>query len=411
MPPVKMKRILGVNNMNWQSDINQLAETLPKLHNNFFHDISKEDFYDKVEKLIQNEKNMSVYTIVVEISKLIALAGDAHTALELPKNNMLPIEIFWFEEGIYIIGTMPEFETALHHKIIEIDGVSMTEVIEKFTEMISHENMQFVKSQLPELLVCTDILVGLGIASSVEKVELRIESLDGKQSSLVMPSMKYKDWKIMVSQRRECQGASADQDRKLPLFQKNIDLYYWEEKISQGSILYVNYKKCKEMESLSIENFIGNLKDNLEKDSKINNIVLDYRNNNGGNSELFRPFIEWLSDFQRDKNENAAKAFKIFVVVGRDTFSSALLNVYLLKFKTKATFIGEATGGKPDCYGEVNYFKLNESGLSVRYSTKYYYLIEEYLQDSFYPEIGFSVSIRDYLENKDPCLEWIEKEA
>lgn len=407
----KIKIRLGVNNMNWQSDIKQLAEDLPKLHNNFFHDISKEEFYDKVEKLIQNKKNMNVYTIVVEISKLIALAGDAHTALELPKNNMLPIEIFWFEEGIYIIGTMPEFETALHHKIIEIDGVPMTEVIEKFTEMISHENMQFVKSQLPELLVCTDILYGLGIASSVEKVQLRIESLDGKQSSLVMPSMKYKDWKMEAHKENKRQETSGDQAEKLPLFRKNLDLYYWEEQIEKESILYVNYKKCKEMETLSVENFIGNLEENLEKDLKIKNIVLDYRNNNGGDSELFRPFIEWLSEFQRERNENSNQAFKIFVVVGRDTFSSALLNVYLLKFKTKAIFIGEATGGKPNCYGEVNYFKLRESGLSVRYSTEYYYLIEGNVQDSFYPEINFSVSIIDYLENRDPCIEWIKKEA
>ena len=126
---------------------------------------------------------------------------------------------------------------------------------------------------------------------------------------------------------------------------------------------------------------------------------------------MLRPFIDWLSDFQRIRNENTKQVFKIFVIVGRDTFSSALLNVYQLKFKTKAIFIGEATGGKPDCYGEVNYFKLRESGLSVRYSTRYYYLIEEYLQDSFYPEISCSVSIRDYLENRDPCMEWIKKEA
>jgi len=146
-------------------------------------------------------------------------------------------------------------------------------------------------------------------------------------------------------------------------------------------------------------------------DLRIESIVLDYRNNNGGNSELFKPFIEWLSDFQKERNENSKQLFKIFVIVGRDTFSSALLNVYLLKFKTKAIFVGEATGGKPNCYGEVKYFRLRESGLSVRYSTRYYYIIEEYWQDSFYPDINFSVSFSDYLEGRDPCVEWIKKEG
>lgn len=397
--------------MNWKSDINQLADDLPKLHNNFFHNISKEEFYDNVDRLIVDENNLNVYSIVVELSKLVALAGDAHTALELPKNNMLPIESYWFEEGIYITGTMPEFENVLHQKIIEIEGVPITEVVEKLTEMISHENIQFVKSQLPELLICTDVLYGLGIASSVEKVEVRIESQGGKQSSQLMASIKYNNWKMMVDKNEVSQGTNETKASEIPLFRKNREMYYWKEKIKNGSILYVNYKKCKEMKSLTVENFVGNIKEILEKDLKIQHIVLDYRNNNGGNSELFRPFIDWLSNFQRVRNKDTKKVFNIFVIVGRDTFSSALLNVYQLKFNTKAIFIGEATGGKPDCYGEVNYFKLKESGLSVRYSTRYYSLIEEYSQDSFYPEIKFSVSIKDYLEKRDPCIEWIKKEA
>lgn len=146
------------------------------------------------------------------------------------------------------------------------------------TEMISHENMQFVKSRLPELLVCTDILYGLGIAASVEKVELKTESLDGKQISLFMPTIKYADWDKMVNKKDKSEEISGDNAQKLPLFRKNGDLYYWEE---EGRILYVNYKKCKEMESLSVENFITNLKEILEKDLKIKSIVLDYRNNNG----------------------------------------------------------------------------------------------------------------------------------
>ncbi|MBK5247434.1 MAG: hypothetical protein JJE49_09245 [Peptostreptococcaceae bacterium] len=397
--------------MNWKLDINQLAEDLPKLHSNLFHTLAENDFYERVEKLKLLEKDLNIYSMVVELSKLIALAGDAHTALELPKNNMLPMECYWFEEGIYITITSQEFDEVLHQKLIEIEGVEMSEVIGKIIEIISHENMQFVKSRLPELLVCTDILYGLGIAGSVEKVELKTESLDGNQSRISMPTIKYVDWDKMVHKEDKIDEVSGNETQKLPLFRRNRELYYWEEELEEGRILYVNYKKCKEMENLSAENFIMRLKERLEMDLRIENIVLDYRNNNGGDSELFKTFIEWLSDFQPARCENLKQPFKIFVIVGRDTFSSALLNVYLLKFKTKAIFIGEATGGKPNCYGEVKYFRLKESGLSVRYSTRYYYIIEEYWQDSFYPDINFPVIFRDYLEGRDPCVEWIKKEG
>ncbi|MFT5052210.1 MAG: hypothetical protein ACI8QZ_003642 [Chlamydiales bacterium] len=41
------------------------------------------------------------------------------------------------------------------------------------------------------------------------------------------------------------------------------------------------------------------------------------------------------------------------------------------------TLIGEATGGKPDSYGELRSFRLPNSGLSVSCSTKYFRLLEE----------------------------------
>ena len=106
--------------------------------------------------------------------------------------------------------------------------------------------------------------------------------------------------------------------------------------------------------------------------------------------------MEWLS-----KNKDANKRNKLFVIVGRDTFSPALLNVYILKNKTNAIFIGEPTGGKPNCFGEVKYLELKKSGLYVRYSTKYYHLIENDEELSFVPDILSKVSFNDYINGVD----------
>jgi len=96
----------------------------------------------------------------------------------------------------------------------------------------------------------------------------------------------------------------------------------------------------------------------------------------------------------------------IFVILGRDTFSSALLNAYAFKNKTAAIFVGEPTGGKPNCYGEVEYLRLKNSGLKIRFSTVYYNVIEDDKQLSFYPEIECKVTFADYLGNRDACVEY-----
>ena len=99
------------------------------------------------------------------------------------------------------------------------------------------------------------------------------------------------------------------------------------------------------------------------------------------------------------------------VIIGRDTFSSALLNAYAIKNKTKAVLVGEPSGGKPNCYGEVESFKLENSKVEICYSSKYYKLIKNDRILSLFPDVERVVTFRDYIEKRDPCLEYILQAA
>ncbi|MEI6101032.1 MAG: S41 family peptidase, partial [Eubacteriales bacterium] len=113
------------------------------------------------------------------------------------------------------------------------------------------------------------------------------------------------------------------------------------------------------------------------------------------------PFIDWLGNYVK-----TGKA-KVFVIIGRDTFSSALLNAFSLKNKTGAILIGEPTGGKPNCFGEVQYFRLKNSGLLVRYSTQYYKCIKDDKMLSLFPDAECPLAFADFILNKDPCMDYI----
>lgn len=175
---------------------------------------------------------------------------------------------------------------------------------------------------------------------------------------------------------------------------QNRDKFYWSS-FGDG-VLYINYNKCREMEGLRVSDFSESLKAEISSNKEIKRIIIDFRNNSGGNSELFKPFLVWLS-----RNQNVNQRGKLFVIVGRDTFSSASLNVYYLKFNTNAIFIGEPTGAKPNHFGEVQYLELESSGLMIRYSTKYYELIEDDNQQSFIPDVECEVSFKDYIRGID----------
>nr|WP_281395931.1 S41 family peptidase [Clostridium aciditolerans] len=173
--------------------------------------------------------------------------------------------------------------------------------------------------------------------------------------------------------------------------------------MKEFKVLYFKYNACKEMEDKSVFDFGKELIKFINK-NQVDKLVIDLRNNSGGNSTLLEPFIEDLKACDKINKKG-----NLFVIVGRETFSSALLNVLLLKEDTNAIFLGEATGGKPNCYGEVERFTLKNSGLTVCYSTKYYKIIKDDSLPSFYPEVSLALTIENYIKNEDPFLDYVLK--
>ncbi len=88
------------------------------------------------------------------------------------------------------------------------------------------------------------------------------------------------------------------------------------------------------------------------------------RYNGGGSSPQGTKFIKDLSHLNKINQEG-----KLFVLIGRETFSSAIINTLDFQSKTKAILVGEETGGKASHYGETRSFRLPSSGLKITYST------------------------------------------
>jgi C-terminal processing protease CtpA/Prc len=97
---------------------------------------------------------------------------------------------------------------------------------------------------------------------------------------------------------------------------------------------------------------------------------------------------------------------QVFAIIGKKTGSSAILNSMQLKRELGAIFIGKPTGGKPNHYGDVKYFGLPNSEISIQYSTKYF-KVSEKNQLSIIPDIRVKDVSKDYFAGKDPVMKTI----
>ena len=200
----------------------------------------------------------------------------------------------------------------------------------------------------------------------------------------------------------------------LALCYQNERAFFTGRYLPRDKVLYMQYNQCQSKEMAikfnngknasrlpSFDEFEEKVFDALNS-KDVDKFVFDIRFNPGGNSYQGKQFIKKLSKYIRDRQPD----LKTYAIIGRKTFSSAIINAIEFKMMTKGIFVGEATGGKPNHYGEVRNFKLPNSGLQIYYSTRYFKEVPEDT-NTIEPDVAVTSSFEDYAHGIDPALDWI----
>ncbi len=154
------------------------------------------------------------------------------------------------------------------------------------------------------------------------------------------------------------------------------------------------------MEIYSFESFIDLLFSEIDN-LTINKFIVDIRLNRGGSSSIITPLYEKLLEHEELEG-------KIYCCIGAATFSSGELAAIYLKENLNAVLVGEPTGGKPNHYGDVASFVLPNSGLIVRYSTKYVSTYSDDIIRTLSPDYFVKNYSYNSFEGTDTYVEFIK---
>lgn len=375
----------------WKRDIEQLVAELPKRHKDLFRVRSREEFESDITRLQRELPNLSEPEMIFSLSKIVAAFGDAHTTVGYRPRFAFPLSLYWFKEGIFCTNALKEYQKVLDSRLSGVAGKPLDQVIEILSQAIPHENASQLKKAIPNYLVYAEFLYGAGIISDPDKAVFTFE-IQGKPCDIELPAVSLKsDFRPVSSPRPQI---------PLPLYRKYQRALYAFEYLPQEKMLYVAYNSCRMRKDKPFPVFVEEIFACVDQ-NPIERFVIDIRNNGGGNSAIFMPMLKELT-----KRGPLNRKDRLFVITGRRTFSSAVLNAIQLRDQTQAVFVGEPSGGRPNHFGEVRMFMLRYSRLPVTYSTKYFTTSPEDT-DSFYPDVIIELSIQDYLSHRDPVLEFI----
>ncbi len=376
----------------WIADLEVFEEELPARHKNLFFKMTPEDFAARVRELRERLPGLEPYERVISLMKIVASVGDSHTMINADYSGLfrkLPVLTEWFSDGLYVMTTVPEYGDFLGERVVRVGNADVEELLDALEAVIPHENYPQLMQRAPLYMMIPEVLAALGVADSPDSVGFSFES----GTSVKFPAMSALsrfNW-TSVQDSLRCET---------PLYLQNPDSSYWHAYLEDEGTLYVQYRRCSEMKGRPFFDFTREVLALIdEKD--VAKLVFDMRLNGGGNSALATPLIDGIAG-----RESINKRGSLFVVVGRETYSSAILNALEFRSKTDAIFVGRPTGGKPNHYGEVRFFPLPNSRIIVTYSTKYFAGSDEDAQ-SFMPDMEVENSFDDYSSCRDPVMERI----
>jgi len=132
----------------------------------------------------------------------------------------------------------------------------------------------------------------------------------------------------------------------------------------------------------------------------VDRLVLDVRSNTGGNNYLNAALVRAVLHARLDTRG------KLFVVIGRLTFSAAQNLVNDLKKYAEPIFVGEPTGARPNEYGDPVPIELPNSRLVVMAST-FLYSDGGRGNDRPWtpPDLPAELSFAQYRSNFDPAVD------
>jgi uncharacterized protein (TIGR03437 family) len=377
----------------WREDLDMVAVELPRRHPNLFFKTPRSVFDQAVADLRNDIPSLSDPEIMVGLARLAALPGDAHTNLFLTQRNasfrLLPLQLRWFDDGLFVIGTSADYQRAAGAKVVRIGGTPAEQVYQAVARLISYENESWVRETSPDYLINADILAALKIVPDDLSVPFEFQDLSGNVFTIDVPSSTPNIPAPILPYPDPAGGY-------VPLYQRQRTLNYWFTYIESSRTLYFAYNQCAQMTTLPFPQFNAQLWATFNS-KLVERIVIDLRNNTGGDSSVLTPFI--ASGFDR---ATLLADMRPYVIVGRRTFSSAVLNAVQMRHGP-VRLLGEPTGGNPNAYGEVQSFILPNSRLNVNYSTKYFSLVGV-ADGPVLPDIAVPTTSADYFARHDPYL-------
>jgi hypothetical protein len=377
-----------------QQDVRYLGSELARLHMNAYHTTPQQAYWDEIARLEAAAPQLSDEELALELMRFVAAVGDGHTSYHVSRQNSmrgLPVDFKWYGYDLYVRGVSADYPQAVGGRVLEIGGLPVEQVYLALLPYIAHENDSWARIQSRQYLNLVDLLVRVGAARPGGPVTLTLEDTHENTFTLdIQPLQPGEKVDFLTA------------GEQVPYYLSQPDRPFWYEYFPDSDTLYFRYAAC--VDPLGFRKSANEFW-KIADEQPVERLIIDLRGNSGGNTFQFdRFFLPKLNEHPEFGDPE-----RLFVLIDRVTFSSASDHAALFKAHSKATLVGEPTGGKPNGYGEVRSFRLPNSTAQVYYSTNYFQAMD-FDPPTIEPDVLIYAPASAAFAGQDPVLEAVVPE-
>jgi hypothetical protein len=366
-----------------QREITHLVEEMARLHPDVDHEVPLAQLRAEAAELAERAPGLTRDELVVGLLRLTTLGDrDGHGGIFLhdPAHtrpfSFYPLRVHDFADGVHVVADASGGD-AVGKRVTAIDGVPIAEVVSRVTPLIPRDNHSTVRLLLPEYLVCAEVLRGLGIVqgpatySFADASEVEVEPGASALGSAFAP---------------------LPTPRPLLLY-RGLDQPFVLAPLEGGRSLYVGYHQVTSAPQALLDRILRQA-----RKPGFRRLVLDARYNGGGDNTTYYSLLELLNTKPLNRRG------KVAVLIGRMTFSAAGNFAADVDAETKATLVGEPSGGAPNQWGDRIPIPLPRAGLTAYVAAEYVEVEYEDTRLAVEPDVRVEPSVADFLVGRDPVL-------
>ncbi len=400
----------------WRYDLHFLEREIYRRSPDPFRHSSHTVFEKTVSELDSEIPKLRDDQIIVELLRIMTLVGDGHSIAtfgsarpELRKS--VPVEFYWFKDGLYIVSADQAHKDLIGKQVLRVNGHPIAEVLEALKSEIPRDNAMWLQTIAPIYMRIPELLSGLGLIPRADALALSLRDANGQESQATISSedlaLQQIDpdfpaiWFVLPQAARNWTSLPELNGKPIPLYLKHPEKSYWFEYLEQQKVLYFQFNLILDDPKEPLNEFLDGMFEFLRQHD-VAKMVIDLRENPGGDTTLVKPLIAGI--IQSKINQHG----KLFVIIGRRTFSAAMNTSVFLERNTEAIFVGEPTGSSPNFVGETIPVRLPYSGLlpcvsDLYWETSWPWDHREWIAPLLYTPPTFAA----YQQNRDPAMEAI----